>query len=128
MTAERKPRCWPWSHTWTSWLVIESGKLGRVRSAADQLLVPGEIVIGTYVSSPDPLQNGTTQVALCRKELKNFHWLVQIEPDGIPMGAFAKQQINPLTTCRICYQQDWPDGYLYLARAGEVEGGAGESH
>ena len=73
------------------------------------------------VISPDPLQNGTTQVALCRKELKNFHWLVQIEQDNV---RDAKESINPITTCRICYQQDWPDGYLYLARSGE----AGESH
>ena len=85
------------------------------------------------VISPDPLPSGSVQVALCRTELKNFQWLVQVEADfagrSLRKGFDSTRLwINPLTTCRICYQQDWPDGYLYLARSGEVEGGAGESH
>ena len=85
------------------------------------------------VISPDPLATGTTQYALCRAELKNFQWLVQIETDfsGRNLWKAGKSErlwINPITTCRICYQQDWPDGYLYLARSGEVEGEVGGSH
>lgn len=68
------------------------------------------------VISPDPLPSGGRQYALCRAELKNFQWLVQIEQDNV---RDAKEQINPITTCRICYQQEWPDGYLYLAKSGE---------
>lgn len=71
------------------------------------------------VISPDPLPSGGTQRALCRAELKNFEWLVQVDPEG--WGPKKMQTyINPITTCRICYQQEWPDGYLYLAKSGEV--------